>query len=227
MTNNTTNGPEDSAPAAAPARRLGGLGGRLAAGAGAGRSTVLGRGLDALLGNLRTAPRPHEDQPDPQPEEDLSKKYQTQSQRALLTRLETTAPAASMAAASPAPTPVVTQTRSDIGRGFIHLIQAGAPAVAAYVPTTGGENDENRVIRIEAKQLKPNPYHGDARHDPDSLRGLAQAVREQGLWQPLVVISAPATPGVRFRGTGSSPASGSIWQRSWWASATCRCWCAR
>ena len=191
MTNNTTNEPEDSTSAATTARRPGPLAGRLGTGAGASRPTVLGRGLDSLLGNLRTTPKPHEQQPEPQPEDDATTKYQTQPRRALLTRLESTAPPA----ASTAPAPAAPPTRSDFGRGFTHLMQAGVPAATGYVPATGGENDENRVIRIEVERLEPNPYHGDARHDPDSLRGLAQAVREQGLWQPLVVMPAPATPG--------------------------------
>lgn len=196
MTNNTASDPENSPPVAATERRPGPLAGRL----GARGSNVLGRGLDALLGNLRTAPKTPEPQPEPQPDEDPSKKYQTQARRALLSRLQSNptvaeAPAAPVApAAPPAAVTGTAPSRTDIGRGFVHLMQAGAPSPAG-VATVGGETDENRVILVEVERLEPNPYHGDARHDPDSLRGVAQAVREQGVWQPLLVMPAPATPG--------------------------------
>ncbi|MCX6020276.1 MAG: ParB/RepB/Spo0J family partition protein [Chloroflexi bacterium] len=165
-------------PSSAP-RRNNSLLGRLSN----GRSGALGRGLDALLGNLRPSPQPRPE-PVPEPVEEASaKKMQVRGRGALLERIQ---PVAAVVAA---PEPVVASAPvrgADYGRGFTQLMQAGA-ALNAYMPAASMDIDENRVILVEVERLEPNPYLGEAPPDPQALRGLAQAVRLQGMWQPLVV----------------------------------------
>jgi len=65
------------------------------------------------------------------------------------------------------------------------------PAVAGMTNRIGmtqiKENKEDRIFQIETEKIKPNPYQPRHLFTEDSLRELADSIREFGILQPLIV----------------------------------------
>lgn len=71
-------------------------------------------------------------------------------------------------------------TKHGLGRGLGALIPPGVPA--ALVPG---------VREVEVARITPNPLQPRHKIDPNSLRDLANSIKEHGLIQPLIVTPAP------------------------------------
>lgn len=58
----------------------------------------------------------------------------------------------------------------------------------AFLPEEYGILKEERFLDIAIDRLKPNPLQPRRRWDPESLKELAQSIRETGILQPIVVV---------------------------------------
>jgi ParB family chromosome partitioning protein len=75
-----------------------------------------------------------------------------------------------------------------LGRGLDALIPAGE----ALPPEAGG------VMQIPIEEIRPNPRQPRAALDPDSLRALAESIREHGVLQPLIVTALGSGQGYQL-----------------------------
>ena len=76
---------------------------------------------------------------------------------------------------------MVPKERIGLGRGLEALISS----TSAIEPTTPG------LALVDVNDIEPNPRQPRARIEPDTLRELADSIREHGLIQPLVVTRNP------------------------------------
>jgi ParB family transcriptional regulator, chromosome partitioning protein len=79
-----------------------------------------------------------------------------------------------------------------LGKGLGALIPSGAQSVepVSIVPTPETIDDGasfDVLAHIEVSQIDPNPYQPRVDFDSESLRELAQSIRENGLVQPITV----------------------------------------
>lgn len=62
-----------------------------------------------------------------------------------------------------------------------------APTEAEIPAAAGGTNKEEKIFQIETEKIKPNPYQPRHIFTEESLRELADSIREFGILQPLLV----------------------------------------
>ena len=101
-------------------------------------------------------------------------------------------------------------TRPRLGRGLSSLIVNSALPPAPQEATAGGESPDRIPAakyasgegpahrngspqEIPADTISPNPYQPRREFDPQQIAELTQSILEQGILQPLIVSSAPAT----------------------------------
>lgn len=71
-----------------------------------------------------------------------------------------------------------------LGRGLEHLLNQNINVDEAT------SNDNNNVQTISIKELKPNPYQPRKKFDDGALEELANSIKEQGIFQPILVRKA-------------------------------------
>ncbi len=64
---------------------------------------------------------------------------------------------------------------------------AGYQRVSAGLGASGKPKSKEAIFQIEVDKIKPNPYQPRKTHNEESLKELAQSIREVGIIQPLVV----------------------------------------
>jgi ParB family chromosome partitioning protein len=82
-----------------------------------------------------------------------------------------------------------------LGRGLGALLggspvltqSATAPAVPQPVATATAPDDRERVLRVPLNRIRPSALQPRKEFSEDSLRELADSIREQGIVQPLIV----------------------------------------
>lgn len=81
-------------------------------------------------------------------------------------------------------------TRKPLGRGLGALIGGALPAEEA------ADTPPSNLIEVPVHRIVPSPFQPRRHFDPDRLKELADAIRSQGIIEPLVVrIVAQAAPG--------------------------------
>lgn len=86
----------------------------------------------------------------------------------------------------------MSQAKRGLGRGLEALIPAGGPTVAG-------------IVEVEIDRIAANPMQPRHTIDPETLRELAESIREHGVIQPLIVTQATADLQTRNRAKSSSP----------------------
>ncbi len=88
--------------------------------------------------------------------------------------------------------------RRGLGRGLDALIEStdGAPAPEA---ARGGQDSGGAVTSAEIDRIAPSPLQPRRHFDPARLTELAQAIRSQGIIEPLVVRPMPSEDGAGVR----------------------------
>jgi ParB family chromosome partitioning protein len=85
----------------------------------------------------------------------------------------------------------VSKKRSVLGKGLGALIPSGPAEKEVSIepsPETRDDGVSTEVIaHVEVSRIDPNPYQPRVDFDPQSLRELAQSIRENGLVQPVTV----------------------------------------
>ncbi len=77
--------------------------------------------------------------------------------------------------------------RRGLGRGLDALIESTDGVAAADSPPTRPGTDGGGVASVELDQIMPSPLQPRRRFDSERLQELAQAIRSQGVIEPLVV----------------------------------------
>jgi ParB family chromosome partitioning protein len=86
----------------------------------------------------------------------------------------------------------MSQAKRGLGRGLEALIPAGGPTVAG-------------IVEVEIDRIAANPMQPRHTIDPETLRELAESIREHGVIQPLIVTQATADLLARNKAKSSSP----------------------
>ena len=77
-----------------------------------------------------------------------------------------------------------------LGRGLGALLGGTpplAPAPAAPAPAAAPPDNRGRVLRVPLDRIRPSPLQPRKEFSAESLRELADSIREQGIVQPLIV----------------------------------------
>jgi ParB family transcriptional regulator, chromosome partitioning protein len=78
-------------------------------------------------------------------------------------------------------------TRRSLGRGLDALIENGGDSP--------GETSANSLIMVEVDRISPSPFQPRRHFDPEKLHDLAEAIRSQGVIEPLIVRPIPNQQG--------------------------------
>jgi ParB family chromosome partitioning protein len=70
---------------------------------------------------------------------------------------------------------------------------SGRVATGRYAPGTGTDHRHGSPQDISIDSIAPNPYQPRREFDPQQIAELTQSILQQGILQPLIVSSAPAT----------------------------------
>ena len=89
--------------------------------------------------------------------------------------------------------------RRGLGRGLDALIESTDGALAADSSPARPGMDGSGVLSVELDQIVPSPLQPRRHFDSGRLQELAQAIRSQGVIEPLVVRPAPPTDGAAAR----------------------------
>jgi ParB family transcriptional regulator, chromosome partitioning protein len=89
--------------------------------------------------------------------------------------------------------------RRGLGRGLDALIESTDGALAADSPAVRPGVDGAGAASVELDQIVPSPLQPRRHFDSARLQELAQAIRSQGIIEPLVVRPAPAADGAAAR----------------------------
>ena len=85
--------------------------------------------------------------------------------------------------------------RRGLGRGLDALIESADSAPAADSSPARPGTDSSAVTSVELDQIVPSPLQPRRHFDSERLQELTQAIRSQGVIEPLVVRPAPAAEG--------------------------------
>lgn len=76
-------------------------------------------------------------------------------------------------------------SKKGLGRGLDHLFEQ-----TSSINGEGSELDENNnFVYVKLNEIKPNPYQPRKNFDEDQLNELADSIRENGIFQPILVRS--------------------------------------
>ena len=75
--------------------------------------------------------------------------------------------------------------RKALGKGLEELF--GVEVLEIEDQITKGNYDKDEVLEIELDSLRPNPYQPRKNFDEDSLNELANSIKENGVFQPILV----------------------------------------
>ncbi len=89
--------------------------------------------------------------------------------------------------------------RRGLGRGLDALIESTDGALAVDSSPARASMDGPGVLSVELDQIMPSPLQPRRHFDSARLQELAQAIRSQGIIEPLVVRPAPAADGAAVR----------------------------
>jgi ParB family chromosome partitioning protein len=89
--------------------------------------------------------------------------------------------------------------RRGLGRGLDALIESTDGAMASDSSPARVGIDGSGVLSVELDQIVPNPLQPRRHFDSGRLQELAQAIRSQGVIEPLVVRLAPSADGAAAR----------------------------
>ncbi|HVA41323.1 MAG TPA: ParB/RepB/Spo0J family partition protein [Candidatus Binataceae bacterium] len=89
--------------------------------------------------------------------------------------------------------------RRGLGRGLDALIESTDGAVAADSSPARPGLDGSGALSVELDQVTPSPLQPRRHFDSARLQELAQAIRSQGIIEPLVVRPAPSSDGAAAR----------------------------
>lgn len=76
-----------------------------------------------------------------------------------------------------------------LGRGLASLIPRKEKDLSASKKdgSSSSQNNKESVFYVEVERIKPNPYQPRREFSEESLKGLADSIREYGVIQPLIV----------------------------------------
>ncbi len=89
--------------------------------------------------------------------------------------------------------------RRGLGRGLDALIESTDGAMASDSSPARAGIDGSGVLSVELDQIVPSPLQPRRHFDSGRLQELAQAIRSQGVIEPLVVRPAPSVDGAAAR----------------------------
>jgi ParB family chromosome partitioning protein len=89
--------------------------------------------------------------------------------------------------------------RRGLGRGLDALIESTDGAMAADLSPARPGLDGSGALSVELDQIIPSPLQPRRHFDSARLQELAQAIRSQGIIEPLVVRPAPSSDGAAAR----------------------------
>lgn len=89
--------------------------------------------------------------------------------------------------------------RRGLGRGLDALIENTDGALAEDSSAARPRADGGGIASLELDQIAPSPLQPRRHFDPERLQELAEAIRSQGIIEPLVVRPAPAADGAAAR----------------------------
>lgn len=89
--------------------------------------------------------------------------------------------------------------RRGLGRGLDALIENTDGALAEDSSTARPRADSGGIASLELDQIAPSPLQPRRHFDPERLQELAEAIRSQGIIEPLVVRPAPAADSAAAR----------------------------
>ena len=89
--------------------------------------------------------------------------------------------------------------RRGLGRGLDALIESTDGALPAGSSPLGPGADGGGTTSVGLDEIVPSPLQPRRHFDAERLQDLAQAIRSQGIIEPLVVRPAPAVDGTGVR----------------------------